>query len=144
MIYTPLTNKAACLAYEAHQGQFDTSGLPYIFHPYHVAEQMTDEVTTCVALLHDVVEDTDVSISDLEGMFPEEVVEAVRLMTHDDGSPYMEYLARVKANPVARAVKIADIRHNADETRLTGCTVPQEKVLRWREKYAMALRFMEE
>ena len=42
MIYTPLTNKAACLAYEAHQGQFDTSGLPYIFHPYHVAEQMTD------------------------------------------------------------------------------------------------------
>ena len=91
-----------------------------------------------------MVEDTDVSISDLEGMFPEEVVEAVRLMTHDDGSPYMEYLARIKENPIARAVKIADIKHNSDETRLTGCAVPQEKVLHWREKYAMALRFMEE
>ena len=67
MIYTPLTIKAARIAYEAHHGQFDLCGMPYVFHPYHVAEQMTDEYTTCVALLHDVVEDTDVTFEDLEG-----------------------------------------------------------------------------
>ena len=61
MIYTPLTNKALRLAYTAHHGQVDKSGVPYIFHPYHLAEQMTDEITTCVALLHDVVEDTDIT-----------------------------------------------------------------------------------
>ena len=58
MIYTPLTRKAMRIAYEAHHGQFDETGVPYVFHPFHVAEQMTDEITTCMALLHDVVEDT--------------------------------------------------------------------------------------
>ena len=77
MIYTPLTVKAARIAYEAHHGQFDVCGMPYVFHPFHVAEQMTDEYTTCVALLHDVVEDTDVTFEDLEGEFPEEVLEAL-------------------------------------------------------------------
>ena len=62
MIYTVLTNKAIQIAYEAHQGQVDKAGLPYIFHPFHLAEQMTDEISTCVALLHDVAEDTDVSL----------------------------------------------------------------------------------
>lgn len=66
MIYTPLTNKALRLAYAAHHGQTDTSGLPYIFHPYHLAEQMTDEVSACVALLHDVAEDTSVTIPKVE------------------------------------------------------------------------------
>ena len=64
MIYTPLTNKAMRLAYDAHHGQADKSGLPYIFHPYHLAEQMTDEITVCAALLHDVVEDTSVNIEE--------------------------------------------------------------------------------
>ena len=62
MIYTALTNKAMKLAYTAHHGQTDTGGLPYIFHPFHLAEQMTDEITVCVALLHDVVEDTPVTL----------------------------------------------------------------------------------
>ena len=62
MVYTPLTIKAMKLAYAAHHGQTDKSGVPYIFHPYHVAEQMTDEFTTCVALLHDVVEDTGLTL----------------------------------------------------------------------------------
>lgn len=66
MIYTTLTNKALRLAYAAHHGQTDKSGQPYIFHPYHLAEQMTDEVSICVALLHDVVEDTDLTFADLE------------------------------------------------------------------------------
>ena len=69
MIYTPLTNRAMQIAYQAHHGQVDKSGLPYIFHPYHLAEQMEDEYTTCIALLHDVMEDTDVTREELAAEF---------------------------------------------------------------------------
>lgn len=70
MIYTELTNKAIKLAYQAHEGQLDKAGMPYILHPIHLAEQMDDEISTCVAILHDVVEDTDVTFEDLEKEFP--------------------------------------------------------------------------
>ena len=83
MIYTALTNRAMRIAYEAHAGQVDKCGTPYVFHPYHLAEQMPDEITTCVALLHDVVEDTPVTFEDLEREFPPEVTDALRLLTHD-------------------------------------------------------------
>ena len=66
MIYTPLTKRAAEIAYNAHMGQRDKAGMPYIFHPYHVAEQMKDEMTVCAALLHDVAEDTAVTLEDLK------------------------------------------------------------------------------
>lgn len=82
MIYTHLTNEAMKLAYAAHHGQVDKGGIPYIFHPFHLAEQMQDEYTTCVALLHDIVEDTDVTPEELAKTFPKEVVDAVVLMTH--------------------------------------------------------------
>lgn len=62
MIYTPLTCEAMKIAYRAHHGQTDKAGLPYVFHPFHLAEQMKDEYSVCVALLHDVVEDTDVTL----------------------------------------------------------------------------------
>ncbi|MDE6092769.1 MAG: HD domain-containing protein, partial [Ruminococcus sp.] len=81
MIYTKLTNKAMRIAYEAHNGQYDVNGVPYIFHPYHVAEQMNDEITVCTALLHDVAEDTDITIEQLEKEFPKEVTEALKLLT---------------------------------------------------------------
>ena len=74
MIYTALTKKAMKVAYEAHHGQTDRSGTPYIFHPFHVAEQMDDELSVCTALLHDVIEDTEITFEDLTGEFPEEVV----------------------------------------------------------------------
>lgn len=139
MIYTPMTIKALILAYNAHQGQHDLSGIPYIFHPYHLAEQMSDEVTTCVALLHDVVEDTEVTLSQLEQEFPREVTEAVRLLTHEEGIPYLDYVHALKANSVARAVKLADLAHNSDETRLRAFpNFPAETLARWREKYARA------
>ena len=70
MIYTELTIKAMNLAYSAHHGQFDKGGVPYIFHPIHLAECMDDEISTCVALLHDTVEDTDVTLEQLEKEFP--------------------------------------------------------------------------
>ena len=74
MIYTELTCRAMNIAYDAHHGQKDVNGVPYIFHPYHIAEQMPDETTTCVALLHDVVEDTDITMEELAKDFPPEVI----------------------------------------------------------------------
>ena len=118
MIYTPLTKKALKLCFEAHKDQTDKTGLPYVFHPFHLAEQMTDEYTTVTALLHDVVEDTDYTLNDLQEMgYPDEVIQALSLLTHDDGSEYMEYVKRLKSNPIARAVKLADLKHNSDLSR---------------------------
>ncbi len=141
MIYTEQTNKAMRLSYLAHQGQLDKSGLPYVFHPLHLAEQMPDEDSTVAALLHDVVEDTAYTLEDLRAMdFPPRALEAVALLTHDPAEPYLDYVARVKENPVARAVKLADLRHNSDRSRLPQLT---EKDLARLEKYAAALRLLE-
>lgn len=118
MIYTPLTKKALKLCFEAHKDQTDKTGLPYVFHPFHLAEQMTDEYTTVTALLHDVVEDTDYTLNDLQEMgYPDEVIQALSLLTHDDGSEYMDYVKRLKNNSIARAVKLADLKHNSDLSR---------------------------
>ena len=141
MIYTPLTCEAMKLAYAAHHGQVDKSGIPYIFHPIHLAEQMQDEYTTCVALLHDVVEDTDVTLEELAKVFPPEVVEAVRLMTHGKDEPYLDYVRRIKENPIAKVVKLADLRHNNDESRMPD--VNTEKLLYYRKKYAAAFAVLE-
>lgn len=141
MIYTKLTKTAMRIAFDAHKDQVDKTGLPYIFHPFHLAEQMTDEDTTCVALLHDVIEDTTVTFDDLaEKGFPAEVIDALRLLTHDPAIHYMDYVAEIKKNPVATAVKLADLRHNSDTTRLD---VVDEKALQRVEKYAKAIDFLE-
>ena len=142
MLYTPLTKLALKLCFEAHKNQTDKSGLPYVFHPFHLAEQMADETTTVAALLHDVVEDTPLTFGDLSDMgFPEEVISALRLLTHDESVPYMDYVAKIKENPIARAVKLADLRHNSDLTRLDQVT-PRDLVRI--EKYAAAIRMLEE
>lgn len=142
MIYTHLTNEAMKLAYRAHHGQVDKGGIPYIFHPYHLAEQMEDEYTTCVALLHDVVEDTDVTIEALAAIFPAEIVDAVRLMTHAKGADYLQYVAAIRENPIARAVKLADITHNSDKTRLEPSADNEAAQKRWEEKYRKALEIL--
>ena len=141
MIYTDKTKKAMKLCYEAHKDQVDKSGLPYVFHPAHVAEQMTDEATTIVALLHDVVEDTDYTLEDLaaEG-FGKEILEAVALMTHEDDVPYLDYVAKLKDNPIARAVKLADLAHNSDLSRIG--EVDEETKQRL-EKYKKATALLE-
>ena len=119
MIYTDKTKKAMKLCYEAHKDQVDKTGVPYVFHPFHVAEQMTSEASTIVALLHDVVEDTDYTLDDIVAAgFGKEIVEAVALMTHEDDVPYLDYVAKLKDNPIARAVKLADLAHNSDQSRL--------------------------
>ncbi len=142
MIYTPLTKQAMKLAYRAHHGQTDKSGIPYIFHPMHLAEQMEDEFSTCAALLHDVVEDTDMTFADLEAEgFPAAVIEALKLLTHAPAVPYLEYVKAIRPNPIARAVKLADLRHNSDLTRMD--TV-DERALRRKEKYQNAIRLLKE
>ena len=140
MIYTPMTKKALKLCFKAHKDQTDKSGMPYVFHPFHLAEQMKDEATTIVALLHDVVEDTDITINDLQKMgFGPEVLEAIALMTHAPDTPYMEYVAQIKTNPIARAVKLADLKHNSDMTRLESIT-PYDKERA--KKYKKAIRLL--
>ena len=142
MIYTELTCKAMKLAYAAHHEQVDKSGIPYIYHPIHLAEQMQDELTTCVALLHDIVEDTAITLDELKREFPEEVTDAIALMTHDPAVPYLEYVARIRENSIARAVKIADLTHNSDTTRLVGINTDPESVRQRIEKYRQALAIL--
>ncbi len=140
MIYTEKTKKAMKLCFEAHKDQLDKSGLPYVFHPIHVAEQMTDEVTTIVALLHDVVEDTDYTLDDIAAMgFGQDVVDALALMTHDKSVPYLDYVAKIKDNPIARKVKLADLAHNSDPTRLD---VIEEKDKERLDKYKAAIAML--
>lgn len=140
MIYTDMTKKALKLCFDIHKKQVDKSGLPYVFHPFHLAEQMETEDTTIVALLHDVVEDSDLTLDDLRQMgFSDTVIAALALLTHDPAVEYMDYVRAVKDNPIARAVKLADLRHNSDLTRLD--TV-DEKALARREKYLQAMTLL--
>ena len=142
MLYTPLTKKALKLCYEAHRDQTDQSGLPYVFHPFHLAEQMEDENTVVTALLHDTVEDTWVTPDYLkqEG-YPEEVLEAVALLTRPQGLSYMDYVRRLSVNPIARKVKLADLRHNSDLTRLDRV---DDYALKRAAKYKKAMKILEE
>lgn len=142
MIYTPMTKKALAVCFEAHKSQVDKSGLPYVFHPFHLAEQMKDEMTTIVALLHDVIEDTSITVEELRDMgFPAEAIAAIQIMTHDKSIPYMDYVARIKKNPIAREVKLADLKHNSDLTRLNEVA---EKDLERFKKYKKAISLLEE
>ena len=137
MIYTDLTKKAICIAFNAHKEQTDKDGLPYIHHPLHLAEQMDTEDEVIIALLHDVVEDTDRTFDDLEREgFSKSVISALKLLTHDD-SEYTEYIFRIKSNPIAIKVKLADLRHNSNPSRLA--SLPPETAERLKEKYATAI-----
>lgn len=139
MIYTEQTKKAMKLCFEAHKDQTDKSGMPYVFHPFHLAEQMTDEKTVTLALLHDVVEDSSYSFNDLISMgFDSDVVGALRLLTHEEGVPYMDYVAEIKKNPLSRAVKLADLAHNSDLTRLSPDEIDDRALARV-EKYKAAI-----
>jgi len=116
----------------------DYCGVPYVFHPYHLAEQMDDEISCTVALLHDVVEDTDITLEALQREFPKEVTDAVALLTHDESVDYLAYVQALGHHPVARKVKLADLAHNSDETRDVKSSLSQEQKNWWKEKYGRA------
>ena len=138
MIYTPLTNKAMKIAYHAHHGQFDYNGIPYIYHPIHLAEQMDNEYSCCVALLHDTVEDTAVTLEELKKDFPSEITDAVALLTHIDEVDYFDYVRTIKDNPIAKKVKLADLTHNSDQSRCIGSDLTSERLEFWKNKYQKA------
>ena len=141
MIYTAMTKKALKICFNAHINQVDKTGIPYVFHPFHLAEQMDDEDSVCVALLHDVVEDTEITFEDLinEG-FNENVINALKLLTHVDDTPYMEYVKEIKINPIAKKVKLADLKHNSDLTRLD---LNIDKIPPKLELYKEAIKYFE-
>ena len=143
LIYTPLTKKAMKIAYDAHRGQVDAGGVPYVFHPLHLAEQMEDEASACVALLHDIVEDTDVTLEQLAQDFPPEVIQAVALLTNNPQESYFEYVRKIRGNRIATVVKLADLEHNSAEARLLGVeSVAERQKEVWRVKYQEARKIL--
>ena len=139
MLYTPLTKKALRICFDAHKDQLDKSGMPYVFHPLLVASQMQTEAEICVALLHDVAEDTSVTLEDLARDFPPAVMQALDLLTHREGVPYMDYVRAIRNNRIACKVKLADLAHNSDLARLDEVT---PKDLARVEKYKAAMEIL--
>ncbi len=136
---TDLVKLADKFAEEKHRGQTDKAGMPYIGHPRAVAAKLSGETEKIAALLHDTVEDTDTTVDEIRGLFGDEVAEAVQCLTHEEGVPYMEYVARIKENPLARKVKLADLSHNMDLSRLPEITEKDQKRL---EKYRAAYEML--
>lgn len=137
-----LYQQALAIAKDAHKGQVDKAGMDYIQHPLFVASLVEGELAKTVALLHDVVEDSDWTLGDLrkEGL-PEEVVQAVGIITKKRNENYEEYILRVKQNPLARQVKLADLYHNSDLSRLANVTDRDRKRV---AKYQQAIAFLSE
>lgn len=133
---------AQSIATKAHAGQVDKAGNPYITHPATVAASVQGSKAKAVAWLHDVVEDTSVTFADLEAAgFDDEILAALRLLTHDKNVPYMDYVAKVKTNELARTVKLADLAHNSDLSRLPEVT---DEDLKRVQKYQQAITLLGE
>lgn len=135
-----IVNKALLIAISAHKDQFDKSGIPYINHPVFVALNMESDEEKAAALLHDTLEDSDYTAEMLlsEGI-PQNVVNAVILLTRHKDEDYFDYVKKVEKNPISKKVKIADLKHNMDLSRLPQTT---EKDLKRLEKYKKALEYL--
>ena len=130
--------KAIRIAAQAHEGQRDKAGAPYMLHPLRVMMKMATETEQITAVLHDVVEDTDWTMERLqqEG-FHGEILAAIDCLTRRDGEEYEKFIERVKRNPLAVKIKIADLEDNLDASRLNGVTEADAERL---EKYKQALQ----
>ena len=162
MLYTPATRQALALCCDAHAEHVEKTGLPYITHPLHLAEQMDTEAEICAALLHDTLEDSTLTPHELlVHSIPVEAINAVILLTHDEGIPYFDYIQAIKdgdfsgkeplsahseeikksAAAIARKVKCADLHHNSNLGRLSSVTSRDIKRL---QKYQKALVILED
>ena len=136
--------KAFDIAKNAHKGQVDKSHVEYIFHPMTVAFQCSDnDSAVIVALLHDVVEDTDLTFDDLQEKVPltDEELQALKLLTHDEKTPYFDYVKKIKSNELAAKVKLADLKHNSDLSRIPE-KLRTEKDFKRVEKYKTAIKIL--
>lgn len=134
-----MLNKMLILMVNKHAGQFDKGGQPYSLHPLKVMyyAKTDDEELQCIALGHDLVEDTDTTYNELRELgFTERVIDGIRSMTKVPGETYDEYKVKVKANPDSRKIKMCDLRHNSDIRRLKGVTQKDlARVNRYHEFY---------
>jgi (p)ppGpp synthase/HD superfamily hydrolase len=136
-------NTAIRIAAAAHSGQEDKQGGPYITHPLRVMNLCTDPRAQIVAVLHDVVEDTDTTLDELRGAgFSTEILEAVRCATHPRGVTYTDYIVRLKANPIARQVKLADLTDNSRIERLLMRPEKVDKDLTRMARYLFSYKFL--
>ena len=140
MYYSEMVKKAVNIMFEAHKDDIDKGGYPYVFHPFYLATKLDGENEVCTALLHDVIEDHGDKYSfeylKKEG-FNKEIIDALRLLTYEREIPYMDYIANIAKNNVAKVVKIEDLKHNLDIRRTSG-----EKVKKY-DIYVKALEFLE-
>ena len=140
MYYSEMVKKAVNIMFEAHKEDFDKGGYPYVFHPFYLATKVEGENETCVALLHDVIEDHGDKYSfeylENEG-FNKEIIDALKLLTHKKDVPYMDYIVEISKNNIAKKVKIEDLKHNMDSRRTSG-----EKAKKY-DIYVKALEFLE-
>ncbi len=129
------------LAVDAHAGQTDKAGMPYILHPLRVMLAQDNETARIVGVLHDVVEDSGISHDDILAIFGEEVHAAVFAISRQEGEDYFAFVRRAISNPIARQVKIADLRDNMDVSR----ALPDDEKNRTRMvKYREAMAIIEE
>ena len=131
---------AYAIALVAHKNQYDKVGVSYINHPLTVSKSLETEDEKIVGLLHDVIEDTSVSLDDLRLFFDEYIIEAIDLLTHKEEDKYMDYLAKIKTNPLALKVKLADLKHNMDMSRFKNPTKSDYE--RLENKYKPAYEFL--
>lgn len=136
MTGTEMVAAAKLIAKLAHKGQKDKAGMDYFTHPEAVAAMLDTPEEKTVAYLHDTVEDTDVTVEEIRSVFGNEIADAVALMTHADGVPYMDYVKEIGKNPLARKVKLADLTHNMDISRIPNPT--QKDYDRIEKKYKPA------
>ena len=136
--------KAFEVAQKIHAGQVDKAGVDYINHPLTVASSVGEDISAIiVALLHDTIEDSTKTFDELQAEIPltAQELQALKLLTHDKKIPYLEYVAKIKSNAPATKVKIADLKHNSDLSRLKN---PAAKDFARAEKYRLALKILEE
>lgn len=139
MGYVELLEGAEALARKVHAVAVDKAGKPYINHPARVAERLKNPEEKIVGWLHDVVEDTEVSLDEIRDGFGAEIADAVEALTHRKGEMWSDYLCRVKRNPIARAVKISDLIDNSNLARFAEVT---ERDVKRQAKYNRALYFL--
>lgn len=129
------------IAKKAHMGQVDKGGVDYIQHPLYVASQMVTDEEKAVALLHDVIEDSSCTLASLtKSGLPQEVIEAVDILTKKPLVDDAEYFSAIKANELARVVKLADLKHNSDLSRIPEIGMADFERI---DKYAQAITFLE-